>query len=178
MTDYDQDAGELTAPPPRSPPLRSDYPAFRFSSETRLGRGRKYTAQRTDGRPGVHTVTTSDLTELREALTSTGCDQARLFQRACAAFPGMADRSAGVSFSARAIPPLRPPSRPSSTAAGFLPSHGAADAAAPSVASSTTDSASALRSRGRFTDCSGIVPPCRSRAYLEDGGSGKASYLC
>lgn len=50
--------------------LRTDYPAFRFSFEALLGRGCMYTAQRTDGKPGLHTIMTSDLAELRETLTA------------------------------------------------------------------------------------------------------------
>ena len=42
--------------------------------------------------------------------------------RARAPFFAMADRFFPDSFSARALPPLRPPRRPSATAAGFFPS--------------------------------------------------------
>ena len=42
------------------------------------------------------------------------------FHRAPAAFRAMALRRFGVSFFARALPPLSPPSRPSATAAGFF----------------------------------------------------------
>jgi hypothetical protein len=41
-------------------------------------------------------------------------------QRAAAAFLAMAVRRIGVSFAALALPPLRPPSRPRVTAAGFF----------------------------------------------------------
>ena len=43
-------------------------------------------------------------------------------QRARAPFFAMEDRFAADSFVARALPPLRPPKRPSATAAGFFPS--------------------------------------------------------
>src|SRR5436189_5665055 len=41
-----------------------------------------------------------------------------LAQRAFAAFRALSDRSAAVIFAARALPPLSPPRRPSSTASG------------------------------------------------------------
>src|SRR4051794_6354808 len=44
-----------------------------------------------------------------------------LLHRACAAFLAISLRCSFVSFLARASPPFLPPSRPSATAAGFLP---------------------------------------------------------
>jgi hypothetical protein len=46
--------------------------------------------------------------------------EARLPQRARAAFFAIADRRAAERFAARAFPPFAPPSRPSATAAGFF----------------------------------------------------------
>ena len=48
----------------------------------------------------------------------------RFRQRAAAAFRAISLLCSGVSFSALALPPLRPPCRPNSTAAGFFPSYG------------------------------------------------------
>lgn len=47
-----------------------------------------------------------------------------LFQRVSAAFLAISDRCSLVSAFALALPPFRPPKRPSATAAGFLPSSG------------------------------------------------------
>ena len=41
-------------------------------------------------------------------------------QRALAALRAISLRSSAVSFAARALPPLRPPRRPSATALGFF----------------------------------------------------------
>lgn len=51
-------------------------------------------------------------------------DSSRRFlaQRALAALRAISDLCSGVSFAARALPPLRPPSFPSATAAGFFSS--------------------------------------------------------
>jgi hypothetical protein len=70
MTDYNPDTSRLAASATALATLRTDYPAFRFSSEALLGRGCMYTAQRTDGKPGLHTIMTSDVAELRETLTA------------------------------------------------------------------------------------------------------------
>jgi hypothetical protein len=70
MTDYHEDAGQLAASAAALAALRTACPAFRFTSEALIGNGCTYTAQRTDGKPGLHTIVTDDLTELREALTT------------------------------------------------------------------------------------------------------------
>ena len=49
-----------------------------------------------------------------------------VFHRVRAAFFAIDFRSSAVSFSARALPPLRPPSRPRATAAGFFSLGGSA----------------------------------------------------
>jgi hypothetical protein len=76
MTDYDQDTSRLAASATALAALRADYPAFRFSSKALLGRGCMYTAQRMDGKPGLHTIMTSDLAELRETLTTQAAGSA------------------------------------------------------------------------------------------------------
>jgi hypothetical protein len=48
--------------------LSGAYPGFRFAAEVRPGRSPRYTAQRADSRPGLHTIVTGDLAELRELL--------------------------------------------------------------------------------------------------------------
>ena len=45
----------------------------------------------------------------------------RLDHRATAAFRALSFRCSAVNFAARAFPPFNPPSRPSATAAAFLP---------------------------------------------------------
>jgi len=52
---------------------------------------------------------------------------AYLPHRALAAAAAMRWRSAGVMLAARALPPLRPPKRPSATAAGFFSGLGVSD---------------------------------------------------
>jgi hypothetical protein len=69
-------------------------------------------------------------------------------QRFCAAFLAISRRFAGVNLSARAFPPLAPPSFPSATAAG-LRSSGSVLGVWP-VAMSPIILASAIGSRGRF----------------------------
>jgi hypothetical protein len=64
-----------------------------------------------------------------------------------AAFLAMAFRLSFERLCARALPPLRPPLRPSATAAGSLPSTVVSGGAAP-VAMSTMSLASWLGSRG------------------------------
>lgn len=59
-----------------------------------------------------------------------------LFQRAAAARRALSERSSGVILAARALPPFKPPLRPSSTAAGFFPASGSGSSASP-VARST-----------------------------------------
>src|SRR4051812_3385639 len=70
--------------------------------------------------------------------------------RAAAAFLAIVLRCSGVSFFARAFPPLFPPSRPSATAAGFLPWFGGGGAGAWPVAISTISLPSWFGSRGLF----------------------------
>lgn len=67
----------------------------------------------------------------------------------------MSLRCFGVSFLALALPPLRPPSLPSATAAGFFPSGEGGFSTSP-VAISTTSLASWFASRGRLLVRSGI----------------------
>ncbi len=51
--------------------LASAYPAFWFSREAIGRRGARWVARRKDGlRPGLHTVITADLAELRAALAN------------------------------------------------------------------------------------------------------------
>ena len=64
---------------------------------------------------------------------------------AFAAFFAAALRCFGVSFSARALPPFNPPSRPSATAAGFLPASLSSRGASP-VSCWTMENARSLRS--------------------------------
>jgi len=72
-----------------------------------------------------------------------------LLHRAAAPRFAIADRSSGVSFAARAFPPLAPPSFPKATAAGFFSGpFGAGSGAASPVAMSTTILASWFGSRG------------------------------
>jgi len=71
------------------------------------------------------------------------------FHLAAAAALAISLRRCADNFSARARPPFFPPSRPSATAAGFLPSAIAASIS-PSVAISAIAAASWLRSRGRL----------------------------
>jgi hypothetical protein len=54
------------------------YPQFRFC-RTRIGhRGLRWVAERIDGtRPGLHTMITADLSELRAALIRDGTGHAR-----------------------------------------------------------------------------------------------------
>jgi len=66
--------------------------------------------------------------------------------RAWAAFWAIAFLFLAESFSARALPPLRPPNRPRATAAGFL----AVERREPSVFISTTADATWLIARFRF----------------------------
>lgn len=66
------------------------------------------------------------------------------------------------SLLALAFPPLRPPSRPSSTAAGFLPSWGSAPWSSGSVACATIAAAIEFRSRG-LLDRFGICPSSPAR---------------
>jgi hypothetical protein len=50
--------------------LCAAYPVYRFFAEVRPGSRPSYTAQRTDGQPGLHTIVTGDLAELREVLAA------------------------------------------------------------------------------------------------------------
>ncbi len=83
-------------------------------------------------------------------------------QRVFAAFLAMDERRAAVNDAALALPPFTPPSRPSATAAGFLPS-GSADTGVRSTVRSTMNLASWLASRGRLP---GQVPSKRARSAL------------
>lgn len=67
---HPRNAGRLAPAGSMLAALHGDYPAFRFSSEAWPGRRRRYTAQRTDGQSGLHTIVTADLAELRQALTT------------------------------------------------------------------------------------------------------------
>ena len=60
-----------------------------------------------------------------------------------------------LSNAARALPPFKPPLRPSATAAGSFPASGSNGSASP-VASSTICRASAFGSRGRLRERSGM----------------------
>ena len=63
----------------------------------------------------------SDYKDEKRLLANFGvCHFVLPFHRALAAFAAICERFRGLSLAARALPPLRPPSRPSSTAAGFL----------------------------------------------------------
>jgi hypothetical protein len=79
-------------------------------------------------------------------------------QRLSAAFLAISDRCSGVSFAARALPPLRPPLRPNATAAGSFTCSGSAPESSSWVASPTMDAASEFRSAGRLRERSGISP--------------------
>jgi hypothetical protein len=85
-----------------------------------------------------------------------GTEHYFFFQRALAARAAICERFLGVSMAALAAPPLSPPSLPSSTAAGFLGFGGSVFGAWP-VDSSITWNASALASRGRVFERSGIA---------------------
>jgi len=82
-------------------------------------------------------------------------------QRAAAALRAISDRCSAVSLSARALPPLSPPLRPSATAAGSRVSSGGSGLSS-SVASATMDAARLLRSTGRLRDRSGIGVGCHA----------------
>lgn len=64
--------------------------------------------------------TTASAVNVDLLLLQSASHSARASQRAMAACLAISLRSSGESFAALALPPLIPPSRPSSTAAGFL----------------------------------------------------------
>lgn len=89
-------------------------------------------------------------------------------QRAAAAFRAISLRCSGVSFSARALPPFLPPSRPSSTAAGFLLSFGSGSGSS-LMDWATMAAAIEFRSRGlleRFGTTTHGTLPARVRLPL------------
>ncbi len=80
----------------------------------------------------------------------------RFAHRAAAALFAMIDLLVGDNLLALAFPPFRPPSRPSATAFGFLPSSDFGSGGALPVASSTIRLASWFRSRGRLLERLGM----------------------
>ena len=99
-----------------------------------------------------------------------------LAQRLAAALLAISRRRSAVSFSARALPPLSPPRRPSDTAAGSLPScagAGLASDACP-VATSVISFASWFASRGRFGFLERSTMPLIWHGRLDDASPGRA----
>lgn len=97
------------------------------------------------------------------------CGQRSLFQRAAAAFFAISDRRFFDSLAALALPPFKPPSRPSSTAAGFFSGGGfgisvASTSSSSAVASWTIRKAISFSSgfRGPLLDRLGILQRYRS----------------
>ena len=70
------------------------------------------------------------------------------FQRASTAFLAASDLCSGVNFAALALPPFRPPIRPDSTAAAFLPSYGSVPLSLGSTVWLAMAAAIEFRSRG------------------------------
>jgi len=95
-------------------------------------------------------------TEGEHARTTAGVYRV---QRALAAFRAAALRSPGVSFIARALPPLSPPRLPNVTAAGSLPCSSGVGSRSSTwpLAISTSSLAAWLKSRGRLGCFSAIM---------------------
>jgi hypothetical protein len=107
-----------------------------------------------------------------------------LAHRASAAFLAISFRRSGDSFSARALPPLRPPSLPSSTAAGFFSS--AMQQSQPERSSTTKPKKPPLSIRvralmtpwtfRRSRESSRAVPPARTATFPRSSiGIGRTS---
>jgi len=105
-----------------------------------------------------------------------------LLHRAVAARLAIAVRCSGVSLAARALPPFKPPRRPSDTAAGSFPvssGRGSGLSSTPPVAMSTMSFASWFGSRGRFfldRSCIGLISCTHATIPTPDKNQHGASY--